>query len=103
MLGALAGVIGLIMPVLGLILAAVITVLALLRAPREFGLGGVWLGFGGTWTFFLGRAGIECLAAPPTSDGCGSPMFQAYLVVGVLMAAAGLLVTASAFRGRAAG
>lgn len=99
LLGAVAGVWGLVMPITGLVLAVAATLLALLLpGPRRFGLGGVWLGFGGIWSVFLGRASVECAVAPPPSDGCGGPMFQAYLVVGILLAAGGLLATAAAFR-----
>ena len=100
MLGAVAGVWGLIMPITGLVLAVAATLLALLlRGPRLFGLGGVWLGFGGIWSVFLLRAGIDCIVGPAPSDGCSSQLFKIYLVVGMLLAAAGLLATTVAFRG----
>jgi hypothetical protein len=100
LLGAVAGVWGLVMPVTGMVLAVAATLLALLlRGPRWFGLGGVWLGFGGSWSFFLIRASIECAMNPASSDGCGSRIFQTYLVVGILMAVVGMLVTRRAFRG----
>lgn len=99
-LGAVAGVFGLIMPVAGPILAVSATSLALLLGrPRVFGLGGAWLGFGGMWSIFLLRAGFDCVAAPVSSDGCSSQLFQTYLIVGILMAIVGLLVTALASRG----
>ena len=103
-LGAVAGVWGLVMPVTGLVLAIAATLLAMfLGGPRSFGLGGVWLGFGGIWSFFLLRASIECAMSTTSSDGCRSPMFQTYLVVGILLAIVGVLVTVRAFRrGRAA-
>ncbi len=103
MLGAVTAVLGAVIPALGLPLAAAVTVLVLLvRGPRQCGLGGAWLGFGGIWAVFLGRAGIDCVLAGASSDGCSSPMFQGYIVVGCLMTAAGALVTARAFRGRPA-
>ena len=99
LLGAVAGVWGLIMPVTGMVLAVAATLLALLlRGPRLFGLGGVWLGFGGIWSFFLLRASIECAMNTPSSDGCSSRIFQTYLVVGILLAVVGMLVTVKAFR-----
>jgi hypothetical protein len=99
-IGVLAGILGLILPVAGLGLGVAATLLVLLRGPRLVGLGGVWLGFGGLWSALLIRAGIECATGPAPSDGCSSPMFQAYLVVGLLMAVLGLVVSVVAFRSR---
>ena len=101
-IGVLAAILGLILPVAGLGLGIAATLLVLLRGPRTFGLGGVWLGFGGVWTALLFRALLECAMSPTPGDGCSSQMFQAYLVVGVLMAVLGLLVSIAAFRGRRA-
>ena len=103
MLGAVAGVWGLIMPVTGLVLAATATLFAVV-APggRRFALSGVWLGFGGIWTIFLLPASLDCVLGPAPSDACSGGLFATYLVVGMLMGVAGLLATASAFRGRQA-
>jgi len=102
LIGVLAGILGLILPIAGLGLLIAATLLVLLRGTWAFGLGGVWLGFGGLWSALLLRAGLECAMNPASSDGCSSQMFQAYLVVGVLMSVTGLLVSAAAFRSRRA-
>ena len=87
-----------LLPAMFLVVAA--TALALLLGrPRLFGLGGAWLGFGGIWSVFLLRASVECAMSPPSSDECSSRLFQTYLVVGILMAAVGVLATVKAFRG----
>jgi hypothetical protein len=101
MLGVVAGIFGLIMPVTGMALAVVTTALVLLvPGPRLFGLAGAWLGFGGIWSGLLIRVGIDCVVGPSTSDGCDNWLFIAHLVVGILMAIAGLLLTLVVFRGR---
>lgn len=102
LIGVLAGIIGLIIPVAGIGLAIASTLLVLLRGPRTFGLGGVWLGFGGVWTALLFRALLECATTSTPSDGCHSQLFQTYIVVGLLMAVIGLFVTVVAIRGRRA-
>lgn len=100
LLGTVAGIAGLIVPVAGMLLAVLTTVLVLLvPGPRKFGLAGAWLGFGGTWSALLIKTGIECVVGPSTSDGCGNWLFQTYLVVGILMAMVGLLLTLVVFRG----
>ena len=101
--GVLAGICGLIFPIAGiglLVLATLLTLLASSRGPRLVALGGVWLGFGGLWSALLLRAGLECATQPPSSDGCGSSMFQAYVAVGVVTAALGLFVSIRALRRR---
>ncbi len=103
LLGAVAAVVGVVIPATGLPLAAAVTVLVLvLRGPRQFGIGGAWLGFGGMWSVLLGRAAVDCVLGPASSDGCESSVFQAYLVIGIVLAGAGLLISAAAFRGRPA-
>ena len=99
LLGAVAAILGLIVPVTGLFLALAVTIVVLvLPGPGRFGFAGAWLGFGGTWTAMLGRAGVDCLLGAETSGACGGSLFQTYLAVGLLMAVVGLLATARAFR-----
>lgn len=101
LLGTVAGIFGLIMPVAGMGLVVAATALVLLvPGPRLFGLAGTWLGFGGMWSVLLFRVGIDCVVGPSTSDGCDNWIFQTYLVVGILMAVVGLLLTLAVFRGR---
>jgi hypothetical protein len=100
-LGAVAAIWGLIMPVAGMLLMVLTTALVLLvPGTRLFGLAGTWLGFGGIWSVMLIRAGVDCVVGPATSDGCDNWLFLTYLVVGILMTLVGLLLTLAVFRGR---
>lgn len=99
LLGVVLAVLGLVIPVSGVVLAAALTLLVMPpRRTRVVGLGGAWLGFGGTWSAFLLAAAVDCVVGASPSDACGSPLFQSYILIGLLMAAGGVLLSRTAFR-----
>ena len=103
LLGAVAAIWGLIMPVAGMLLVVLTTAFVLLvPGTRLFGLAGAWLGFGGVWSMLLVRAAVGCVVGPSTSGGCDNWLFLTYLVVGILLAVVGMLLTLVMFRGRRA-
>jgi hypothetical protein len=100
-LGLLEGFLLFEFPTLALALVLATTILMTRPAAWSAGLGGLAVGVGGLWTVVLWQAQARCDAFNAVPDqGCEMPTVDGYLLVGLVVAAVGVVLTLHAWRRR---
>jgi uncharacterized membrane protein len=99
--GAVAGFLSLELPLVGWVLFVAFAAVALLAGPRLAGLGGLLIGTGTIVLALVTVADARCRQSNGPGEGCTPPDMTPWLVIGLAMAVAGVILSlVAAVRGR---